>query len=487
MANELIGLDANFGWVKEVSWGTAVALGAGNRFQPHAGVKVTDGLGFAVDDKVLGTGPTRRLRTLSQARMNIPVMPLYEGLDLPFALLFDSLIARTQASSYRSSYRREFELLSQPAHSMTLAYAVDTDVFVSELAGGMPQGFTLSAADGGEAEAILDILTNTPTIEGTNGAAQIAALTFALDPVYWDYMHFDHSKLWIARSDEDLAVMQLGKWSLNIQRGLSEDNRATKSSAGIIHVQPRRTAHPNIILNVTPKEQNTDWWGSLYEDPRARAKAILELIGDRGAPGCMYGGANPPVDITGTGNGSMGINIDGDGAQQITITVAGLNSGALIAAYIQARIRLLTANDPSNQSALDNATCTYVGAPATDYYKITSGDRKGDSGSVVVTAGATGTDYGTALELTVGAGGTGVAGESNRLMMFLPELVMVAGEPRNVNDIGRITSDMQLRAVQLITSAPSGFTNGDQEYLTTDCIRPRLVLVNQLAVGALDP
>jgi len=79
---------------------------------------------------------------------------------------------------------------------------------------------------------------------------------------------------------------------------------------------------------------------------------------------------------------TLTINLDGDGAQSITL--AANSTGAAIAADIQSKVRALTAATSSNQPAFDNFTCTYNSS--TGMYKLVSGTNTSSS-SVSVTGG----------------------------------------------------------------------------------------------------
>lgn len=105
-----------------------------------------------------------------------------------------------------------------------------------------------------------------------------------------------------------------------------------------------------------------------------------EAVGAAGTSGTSTSAAspstNPPADKR-----SFLINIDADGAREITLP-GDAATGASIAAAIQAAVRLLVANNALKQAAYSGFTCTF-GAT----YVLTSGS-SGTGSSVVVTNSA---------------------------------------------------------------------------------------------------
>ncbi len=107
-----------------------------------------------------------------------------------------------------------------------------------------------------------------------------------------------------------------------------------------------------------------------------------------------------PLTATTAGD-TMTINLDGDGAQVITLATSA--TGAAVAADIQAKVRALTsAAPPTNQPAFDNFTATYN--TTTGAYKYVSGSNTSSS-AVAITA-VTGTLTLANMDLTVATGMT---------------------------------------------------------------------------------
>ena len=137
-------------------------------------------------------------------------------------------------------------------------------------------------------------------------------------------------------------------------------------------------------------------------------------------PGDSISGATPATTATAL---TFSVNINGDGAQSITVDDGGTHTGAHIAAVIQAQIQALTANSAFNQAAITTATATYSGS---SLYIITSGTAPtiGFPSSVVVTGAGAST-----LKLGVANGGTestGIQGNNPTSRTFG---VYVSGTP----------------------------------------------------------
>lgn len=118
--------------------------------------------------------------------------------------------------------------------------------------------------------------------------------------------------------------------------------------------------------------------------------------------GYHTGGLNPSVDISGGTDTSFNIIADGETYPRlITLTVAGLNSGALIAAAIQTAIRALGGTYAS-------ITCTYEHSPPNDHYLITSATT-GSASSITITDAAS-NNVADDLKIATANGGTSTAG-----------------------------------------------------------------------------
>ena len=110
--------------------------------------------------------------------------------------------------------------------------------------------------------------------------------------------------------------------------------------------------------------------------------------------------ASPSTDISGESDSKFKISVDGDTAEEVTLTVGSLNSGALIAAAMQTGIRALGGKKAS-------VTVTYDDVEAGKYC-IVSAD--GGTGSAVVITPATTGSITEELKIGVAAGGVETAG-----------------------------------------------------------------------------
>lgn len=115
------------------------------------------------------------------------------------------------------------------------------------------------------------------------------------------------------------------------------------------------------------------------------------------AAGTSVSGASPSTDITGEADAKIKIAVNGGAAAEITLDKTGKNTGALIAAELQAKIR-----------ALGGAAAAVTVAYGSGVYTVTSGT-KGTGSSIVITPAASGS-LTEELKLGVAGGGTETAG-----------------------------------------------------------------------------
>jgi phage tail sheath protein FI len=115
---------------------------------------------------------------------------------------------------------------------------------------------------------------------------------------------------------------------------------------------------------------------------------------------------NPPADRR-----KLSINLNGDGAREITLP-SEADNGAAIAGAIQAAVRGLVANAPTNQSAYSGFTATFETppAPAAPFFLLTSGQPGANSSVVVTNATVPAGNGATLLGLGAAHGGTETAG-----------------------------------------------------------------------------
>jgi uncharacterized protein len=114
------------------------------------------------------------------------------------------------------------------------------------------------------------------------------------------------------------------------------------------------------------------------------ANGGTETAGAVGTAGTSRSGLNPAVSPPADQRKFL-INLNGDGAREITVADSA-TTGDAVAASIQAAVKGLSANLPANQPAYNNFTCTFetVAAPTNPSYLLTSGTT-GVTSTVVVT------------------------------------------------------------------------------------------------------
>jgi hypothetical protein len=122
-------------------------------------------------------------------------------------------------------------------------------------------------------------------------------------------------------------------------------------------------------------------------------------------------GATPSTDIHAESDTKLKISVDGDLAEEVTLTLADLTSGAAIATELQTKIRALGGNKAA-------VTVAYTGG----VYVITS-SKLGTGSHVIVTPAAT-ESITEELKLGVAAGGTEAAGTGD----FVDASVATAAE-----------------------------------------------------------
>lgn len=117
--------------------------------------------------------------------------------------------------------------------------------------------------------------------------------------------------------------------------------------------------------------------------------------------GTSVSGASPSTNISGGPGTKFRISVDGGVAQEVTLTLTGLTTGAAIATAIQTAIRALEGDE------FDAVTCGF----ADGLYTITSGS-KGTGSSVVIAPGSS-LDVAAALKLGAANDGTETPGSGD--------------------------------------------------------------------------
>lgn len=162
------------------------------------------------------------------------------------------------------------------------------------------------------------------------------------------------------------------------------------------------------------------------------------------AAGTSVSGASPSTDITGEVDTKFNVAVDGGAAQEVTLDKAGKNTGELIAAEMQTKIR-----------ALGGAAAAVTVAFGDGVYTVTSGT-KGTGSSVVITPAASGSIT-EELKIGVAGGGTETAGTGdfvNAAAATVEEVIAVLA-----TDLGDIVATDDGGAVRI--TAATATTGGD--------------------------
>lgn len=470
------GLQTKLGAKIESIWGTAVAVGAGDRFI-CATLTADDGRSFEANAEELVPYNTRTIETAGQPNVALEgIQPIYHGfIDLLVATLLGKRLGTTQPNSLVGAYRRTYAPLHPtPTESLTLAWSLNPSIEVMEAPGAMPQSMRIEWPENAEATVNGSLLTGTHTNNGTNGSTEMDALTFAAGCGEAGLMHTKHFEVKLAREGSSLVTVQVKSASLEITNGLSEDNKVTKNAAGVTDTQPQRTGKLQATLTLQLATEADSAYGQGWDD-NAVYRATLKATDTYGAPGKSRSGTNPATDLSGLGSsGDLKITlIDGEAAQTVTLSLASLTTGSAIAAALQAAIRSLTPSDPSYSNAYSGCTVTYNGSPPNDYYEITPGGHHGALSKPVVTDGTT-NNIADDLKLGTANGGTEQAGLYNFLKIWLPELRFSDRYTgRDIDGVGRTQPTLQFVATACWyangESAPTGFGASDDTDLDYDC------------------
>jgi len=183
--------------------------------------------------------------------------------------------------------------------------------------------------------------------------------------------------------------------------GKAGNDEAIVYEAGA-ELQIARADNVTTVTYVAATSTAADVKGHLEADPVLAALWDASYLVTDWTAGFHAGGSNPSVDISGGTDTSFRIQADSETSSSlITLTVAGLDSGATIAAAMQVAIRALG-------GAYSAVTVTYEGSPITDYYLITSGIT--GAASAITITDATTANLADDLKIGVANGGASTAG-----------------------------------------------------------------------------
>ena len=185
------------------------------------------------------------------------------------------------------------------------------------------------------------------------------------------------------------------------------------------------------------------------------------------AAGTSVSGDSPSTDITGEVDTKIKIAVNGGAAAEVTLDKTGKNTGALIAAELQTKIR-----------ALGGAAAAVTVGYAAGVYTVTSGT-KGTGSSIVITPAASGSIT-EELKLGVAGGGTETAGTGdfvNAAAATIAEVLAVltadlsdiaatnaSGKVKITGDTGTAGTDSSIVVGAGTANTVLGFTNSATVY-----------------------
>lgn len=207
-----------------------------------------------------------------------------------------------------------------------------------------------------------------------------------------------------------------GSFVLRLQApdGTHSDLNLTVAQMDALHAKVAGVLSAKVKLNgfnPTPVAFRADTAAAIagtQEEPFTLGNGFTLIVNPNGAgddtvtfaasAGTSVSGASPSTDISSGPGAKFHISVDGSAAKEVTLTLAGLNTGAAIASAIQTAVRALEGTE------FDAVTCGF----ADGLYTITSGS-EGTGSSVVITPGSS-LDVSAALKLGKANGGTETQG-----------------------------------------------------------------------------
>jgi hypothetical protein len=329
-----------------------------------------------------------------------------------------------------------------------------------------------SQGNGEEAKAVWGFVGKAQTRDSaTNTSANLNDVTFP-DATYPSRpVTFDDVTIRLAQqdstsfdSDENIDASGYG---IKIMTGIPTDTAKHLSTNGaLLPVQLERRG-AEITLRFLRDDTNSDVFRQLAED-NEKLKLWIDNTSTEGIPGISISDATPSTDISGSSNSKLEITltdaVSGETeTKEVTLVATGLDSGAKIAAAIQAAFRAVTATNSRFQRCWQKITCNHNSTVSAKYaITIASNERI----NVDVTA-ASSVDLAPELKLGAANGGTEVDAVAYRLMFYVPEVIF---EPLGEEVEGGV-SEVEFKgytATSYGATAPKGFDADDDDHLSTD-------------------
>lgn len=484
----VLGKNTIVGVIKS-AYGSAVqAVGAGNKIDVLEGVKVAAPTKNKVDEDGLDTALKHTWSEPSDLSIELPLAPKYQTLEpiVGLALGLESAVQNEAKASNPLAYVHEFKV-GTPENQLTCAIGKaggTTGSDVVEVIEGQHcavSEFTIEQSDLGRAKMSAKLI---PTDIEYDSAINTPAVIVTCTPGDASYpvnlLTFDHLKnggLFLTHQNNDAfgtsQKVAVSKFSCKIKPGIGEGAEENYSSSG--RQCPVASGKPMAEVSLT-LFRDTDTTKTLYDLIRNGEKFKLKPYwkSDRGIPGCSISATSPSTDISGQTDNKLECTITHVGqnvseAVEITLTLTGLNTGALIAAAIQTAFRAKTATSTYIQEALDKFVCTYNSTVSGKYYLSAA---TSTLYTFAITA-ASGTDLKDELKLGSGMG-TEPTYVPYQAIIMIPEIVF---DPPD-DEISLSAKQVNLTGFAMASygsSTPVGFTTSDEAYLqssmTSEAIR----------------
>lgn len=476
--------------------GTPVACGAGNQIDIIS-AEIDATMENKVDEDTLSPSLKSTWQEPKQASAKLNLSPKYQTLEPIFAVALGSEIASAQQTNPRA-YSQEFREATI-SRALTLAVAKGEDKAVAsileviELTGCKVSELTIDQSDMGRAKIEASIVAKDADYDSTtNTGATMDDITFGDASYPVNLMTFDHLKrggVRLAAQGSDVfgdsQKVAVSAVKVGIKTGLLDSIDDNYSTSG--REVPVQAGKFMASLGLTLFRDSTAA-KAIYDLIRNNQllKAILYWKSDRGIPGCIISASSPSVDISGGTDTKLNFTIThiltGTAEDvEITLTLTGLNSGANIAAAIQAALRAKTATSALIQEFLDTAVCNYDSQVAGKYYISANTSVLYDIDSKA----ASEKDLADELKLSTGASGTAPDHVCYGVKIFMPEVVF--SPPSEKFEMGAKPVELEGFAMAGYTTTPYGFNTAEDSLLASNMSgeQIRIVVVNRLTTSPM--
>lgn len=476
--------------------GTPVACGAGNQIDIIGG-EIDRIYENKVDEDTLSPSLKHTWQEPVQSSAKFNLSPKYQTLEPILAVTLGSEIAPAQQTNPRA-YAHEFREATI-SRALTIPAAKGEDkaaasiLEVVELTGCKVSELTIDQSDVGRAKIEASFVSKDTDYDSTtNTPATMDDITHGDSSYPVNLMTFDHLRrggIRLAAQGSDVfgdsQKVAVSAVKVGIKTGLLDSIDDNYSTSG--REVPVQAGKFMASLGLTLFRDSTAA-KAIYDLIRNNQllKAILWWKSDRGVPGCIISASSPSVDISGGSDTKLNFTIThiltGTAEDvEITLALAGLNSGALIAAAIQAALRAKTATSALIQEFLDTAYCDHNSTVSGKYYITANTSVLYDIDSKA----ASSLDLADELKLSTGAGGTAPDHVCYGYKVFMPEVVF--SPPSEKFEMGAKPVELEGFAMAGYTTTPYGFNTAEDSLLASNMSgeQIRIVAINRLAVSPM--